>query len=159
MTLSGPTLFGPLVRAASQVAAAAGCSAERQQYTVLLVLTDGVINDMDSTKAALIEASVEPLSVVVVGLGEADCTDMHVTLSAPHSCCSTRARSPSEISCAFASYKEVAANGTAGCSAESVLAEVHVCYLVTIPTASCNDLWTPPRYCAVIELLYMGCEP
>jgi len=30
-------------------------SQEKQQYTILLIITDGVINDFDNTKAAIIE--------------------------------------------------------------------------------------------------------
>lgn len=45
------------------------CSQERQKYTVLLILTDGVINDMDATIAALVHASTQPLSVIIVGVG------------------------------------------------------------------------------------------
>ena len=43
---------------------------------MLLILTDGVINDLDSTKAAIIEASSEPISIVIVGVGEADFSQM-----------------------------------------------------------------------------------
>lgn len=43
-----------------------------QAYTILLVLTDGVINDIEPTKQALYEASLTPLSVVIIGVGNAD---------------------------------------------------------------------------------------
>jgi hypothetical protein len=36
---------------------------------VLLILTDGVINDMDATIAALVHASTQPLSIIIVGVG------------------------------------------------------------------------------------------
>ena len=52
-------------------------SQESQHYTVLLIITDGVINDFDNTKAAIIEASSEPLSIVIVGVGAADFSQMH----------------------------------------------------------------------------------
>ena len=42
------------------------------QYFVLLILTDGVILDMDETVLALVEASSLPMSVVVVGVGGED---------------------------------------------------------------------------------------
>ena len=44
-------------------------SQERQKYTVLLILTDGMINDMEATIAALVNASTQPLSVIIVGVG------------------------------------------------------------------------------------------
>lgn len=41
-------------------------------YTILLILTAGNIENVKETKQQLIEASSEPLSVVIVGIGEAD---------------------------------------------------------------------------------------
>ena len=48
-----------------------------QQYFVLLLLTDGVLSDMGDTKAALVQASKLPMSVIIVGVGQADFSDMH----------------------------------------------------------------------------------
>jgi hypothetical protein len=31
-----------------------------------------MINDMDATKAAIVEASVQPMSIIIVGVGSAD---------------------------------------------------------------------------------------
>lgn len=47
------------------------------EYKILLMITDGVINDMDQTITAIIEASYTPLSIIIVGVGSADFTDMH----------------------------------------------------------------------------------
>jgi hypothetical protein len=41
-------------------------------YTILLVLTSGNVEDVKETKQHLISASKDPLSVVIVGIGEAD---------------------------------------------------------------------------------------
>jgi len=41
-------------------------------YTILLILTAGNIENVKATKQQLIEASSDPLSVVIVGIGEAD---------------------------------------------------------------------------------------
>jgi len=43
----------------------------------LLILTDGSVSDMNATKRALIAASNAPLSIIVVGIGEADFGPMH----------------------------------------------------------------------------------
>jgi hypothetical protein len=48
----------------------------RQAYTVLLILTDGSVTDVEKTKRSLSEASQSPLSIVIVGLGNADFTKM-----------------------------------------------------------------------------------
>ncbi len=75
--LSGPTLFGPLIMAAAQTAANAKCSQERQKYTILLIVTDGVVNDLEQTIAAIVSASYTPMSIVIVGVGAADFSEMH----------------------------------------------------------------------------------
>ena len=48
-----------------------------QQYFVLLLLTDGVLSDMENTKAAIVKASYLPMSIIIVGVGQADFTDMN----------------------------------------------------------------------------------
>jgi hypothetical protein len=45
-------------------------------YQVLLIITDGVINDMDATVDAIVHATGLPLSIVIIGVGDADFTDM-----------------------------------------------------------------------------------
>ena len=42
------------------------------QYNILLLLTDGIINDMPDTKRQLVELSALPCSVIIVGVGNAD---------------------------------------------------------------------------------------
>lgn len=44
---------------------------------MLLLLTDGVLTDMEDTKAAIIKASRLPMSVIIVGVGQADFKDMN----------------------------------------------------------------------------------
>jgi len=41
-------------------------------YFVLLIITDGVITDMPQTVQAVIEASYLPMSIIIVGVGNAD---------------------------------------------------------------------------------------
>lgn len=77
VTFFGPTLFAPLIRATTEKVAAMGCSQEHQKYVILLVLTDGVINDLELTKQAIIDASHHPLSIIIVGVGAADFSEMH----------------------------------------------------------------------------------
>lgn len=62
--LSGPTCFSPVVRAAATVASQP-YSPTLQHYSILLILTDGVINDMEDIKAAIVAASDKPLSIVI----------------------------------------------------------------------------------------------
>ena len=79
LTLSGPTLFQEVIQTAASNATAAHEEAQRkgkQAYSVLLILTDGAVSDVNATKNALIAASSAPLSVVIIGVGNADFSAM-----------------------------------------------------------------------------------
>lgn len=43
-----------------------------QNYFILLMLTDGALTDMGHTMTAIIKASRLPMSLIIVGVGEAD---------------------------------------------------------------------------------------
>lgn len=73
--LSGPTLFSQIITAAYNLAAG---HQDMSAYTVLLILTDGVIQDMPKTTEAIVAASDMPMSIVIVGVGSADFTNMEV---------------------------------------------------------------------------------
>ena len=45
---------------------------EEYNYFILLILTDGVINDMQQTISKVIDASNLPISIIIVGIGEED---------------------------------------------------------------------------------------
>lgn len=47
-----------------------------QNYFVLLIITDGVITDMDETRSAIVHASRLPMSIIIVGVGGADFSAM-----------------------------------------------------------------------------------
>ncbi|TWW56353.1 Copine-9 [Takifugu flavidus] len=52
-----------------------GCAAQftdGSQYSVLLMITDGVISDMVQTKEAVVNAASLPLSIIIVGVGPAE---------------------------------------------------------------------------------------
>lgn len=53
-------------------------SGSSQQYFILLILTDGVITDMADTREAIVHASHLPMSVIIVGVGNADFSDMQM---------------------------------------------------------------------------------
>ncbi|CAM9119071.1 unnamed protein product, partial [Laminaria digitata] len=73
--LAGPTLFSEILQTA-MARANRPANQMDQKYDVLLILTDGIINDMRETIDCLVAASNLPLSVVIVGVGQADFTDM-----------------------------------------------------------------------------------
>ncbi|KAK9692992.1 hypothetical protein K7432_014109 [Basidiobolus ranarum] len=49
-----------------------------QNYHILIVITDGQINDMEDTVKAVIRGSKLPLSIVIVGIGSKDFTNMDI---------------------------------------------------------------------------------
>ncbi|VDK73236.1 unnamed protein product [Onchocerca ochengi] len=65
--LAGPTEFGPTLRYAARHAASLPPDGSR--YSVLLIITDGVINDMNRAKEEIVKASSLPLSIIIVGVG------------------------------------------------------------------------------------------
>lgn len=77
VTLYGPTIFTPVIQAASQIASV-DTSQTSQKYFILLIITDGVINDMDETVDAIVRATNLPLSIVIVGVGGADFANMEI---------------------------------------------------------------------------------
>ena len=51
---------------------------EQNPYYILMILTDGIINDMDKTIDAIIEGSKLPFSIIIIGIGNADFTNMEI---------------------------------------------------------------------------------
>lgn len=43
-----------------------------QKYNIVIIFTDGVINDLNNTIDEIVQGSVLPLSIIIVGIGEAD---------------------------------------------------------------------------------------
>jgi hypothetical protein len=79
--LSGPTLFAQVIQAAVVQAESANVNQHTQQYFVLLILTDGEIHDMQETVDWIVRGSYSPLSIVIIGIGRDNFTNM-VTLDA-----------------------------------------------------------------------------
>ncbi|CAA6669063.1 unnamed protein product [Spirodela intermedia] len=77
VSLSGPTLFGPVINMAAQ-SASSSLSFNINKYFVLLIITDGVITDLQGTIDSLVKASDLPLSVMIVGVGDADFKEMEI---------------------------------------------------------------------------------
>ncbi|CAK9177501.1 unnamed protein product [Ilex paraguariensis] len=77
VSLAGPTLFGPVISTAALIASQSVANDQRK-YFVLLIITDGVITDLQETKDALVKASDLPLSILIVGVGGADFKEMEI---------------------------------------------------------------------------------
>jgi Copine len=79
LVMSSPTDFTQVMEAAAQRSTAALTAAQEQgqlAYTILLIVTDGAVSDVDATAACIQKLNDHPLSVVIVGVGDADFTAM-----------------------------------------------------------------------------------
>ncbi|XP_077546752.1 copine-8-like isoform X2 [Haemaphysalis longicornis] len=73
--LSESSNLSPVIR---HVAKLASSHADGKSYFVLLIITDGGISDMKQTRKAIVDACALPMSIVIVGVGNCDFSDMKV---------------------------------------------------------------------------------
>ncbi|XP_075433277.1 copine-7-like [Ascaphus truei] len=76
--LYGPTNVAPIISRVARLAADEERTKEASKYYILLILTDGVVTDMADTREAIVRASYLPMSIIIVGVGNADFTDMQI---------------------------------------------------------------------------------
>ncbi|XP_036411187.1 copine-4 [Megalops cyprinoides] len=76
--LYGPTNIAPIIQKVASSASEEMHTKEAMEYFILLILTDGVITDMADTREAIVHASHLPMSVIIVGVGNADFSDMQM---------------------------------------------------------------------------------
>ena len=73
LTFAGPTEFAPIInKVISRI------RNNKLEYHILMILTDGVIDDLQETIDSLVEGSFEPLSVIIIGIGDADFKKMEI---------------------------------------------------------------------------------
>ena len=74
LIFSGPNNFAPLIkRVLSKIN-----KNDIFEYHILMILTNGIINDLQPTIDALVAASSFPLSVIIIGIGKADFKKMEI---------------------------------------------------------------------------------
>ncbi len=76
MPLSDPTCYAPVIEYVKNMAE--DVQREEHDYCVLLLITDGGIADMEATKKLLVENSHLPMSIILVGVGTGDMTNMNI---------------------------------------------------------------------------------
>jgi len=70
VTLYGPTHFAPLINQTNEIIKMNVRNLKEQKYYILLIITDGAINDMGDTIQNIVFAANQlPLSIVIVGVG------------------------------------------------------------------------------------------
>jgi hypothetical protein len=72
--LFGPTHFSSVLKQTNDYCASKKYeeSQYNQRYNILIILTDGEILDVNQTHHELVESSEYPLSVIIIGIGEAE---------------------------------------------------------------------------------------
>lgn len=79
LIMSSPTVFTEVMETAAARAQSLLEAAQRQghlSYTILLIVTDGAVSDAKATAECLKQISDSPLSIVIVGVGDADFSSM-----------------------------------------------------------------------------------
>ena len=79
LVMSGPTDISQVIQTAAARAKSqqqAARTAGKQAYGILLIVTDGAVSDMQQTANAMNACSDAPLSIVIVGVGNADFSSM-----------------------------------------------------------------------------------
>ena len=51
---------------------------DKNKYLILMIITDGVIHDMDETIRLIVKGADLPLSIIIVGVGNDDFSNMEV---------------------------------------------------------------------------------
>ena len=77
--LAGPTYFSYVIdKVIQEINYDMKYKREENHYYILLILTDGCINDCERTRDKIVEASYLPMSIIIVGIGNADFTLMNM---------------------------------------------------------------------------------
>ena len=108
VSLSGPTYFGPILDQFVQIARESHKEGGRV-YQVLLILTDGAIHDMDRTIELLVNNCSLPLSIIIVGIGNADFGNMNV-LDGDNGLFDSKGRKAQRDIVQFVPFNQVAGN-------------------------------------------------
>lgn len=76
VVLDGPTYFYPLIKKIVDLVLSEMQNANSSVYYMLLILTDGKIHDMDKTRDIICEAASLPISIIIIGIGDDDFSNM-----------------------------------------------------------------------------------
>ena len=79
LTMSGPAEISHVIRFAASQARSKQDKKHRlgkQAYSILLVLTNGAVSDFERAQKAIRQASTAPLSIVMVGIGNSDFSNL-----------------------------------------------------------------------------------
>ena len=72
----GPTYFAPVITQVMNEIKREMDNGINNHYYILMILTDGIINDMDATCDVIYDAAFLPMSIIIIGIGNANFTNM-----------------------------------------------------------------------------------
>ena len=75
VTFSGPTYFSRMLKMWNDMVQYEYAK-NKLKYYIFLILTDGAIHDVDDTVDCIVESSSLPISIIIVGIGNADFSTM-----------------------------------------------------------------------------------
>lgn len=117
---SGPTLFAPIIQEAFNIARM-NAQEGSNTYQVLLILTDGEIHDMEQTVDLLVAHCNLPLSIIIVGVGNAEFSNM-VRLDGDNGLYNSKGQKGQRDIVQFVPFREVGMNSDV--LAQELLAEL-----------------------------------
>ena len=71
--LGGPSNFAPIIRKMNNIIKE---QKNKLKYHILMIITDGTIDDLNETIDELVEGSFLTLSIIIIGVGDADFSNM-----------------------------------------------------------------------------------
>ena len=77
LEFSGPTNFAPILNEAISVVSQS-FQQNKLSYMVFMILTDGLITDLQQTISCIVKASFLPMSIIIIGVGNSDFSQMDV---------------------------------------------------------------------------------
>ena len=72
VNLYGPTRFSEILSTVNEQVESDPGNMYNQKFSVLLIITDGIINDMPESIDQIVRASSQPIAIIIVGVGNAD---------------------------------------------------------------------------------------
>jgi len=120
--LWGPTYFHHFINRLNDTVKEDISRENYNNYNILMILTDGIIEDMDDTINALVESSYLPISVIIIGIGNADFSNMDVLDADDEPLFDNNGRKADRDLVQFVPYKDFRNDGQK--LAEQVLEEV-----------------------------------
>ena len=120
--LYGPTFFHYLINHVISIVKEDVIAENKMNDMILMILTDGIIDDMDDTVDSLVEASFLPISVIIIGIGDADFSNMNVLDADDNPLVDRNGRKADRDLVQFVPFKKFSNNGEL--LAKEVLAEI-----------------------------------